>query len=425
MFNNNRLLKFRNTFAAIIISAVALVSCGKDDELSKRGNVLEFETTTYSIPQSGELIIKVATTAPVSAAITVPFTLSGTAVKGTDYELSADAFVIPAGGRVGEVKVTTKASFDLNKSFKVNLGTIPSGVNSGNLLFTEVSIGPKDILIYTFESQTATMTESADINLSLTAAEGSFVSPTDLKIPVEVTTGTTAVEGVHYAFDGPKEFVIPAGKLQGKLKLKFLKQEAGKTLIVLKVAPGNNHYVAGNFNKTTITIAGSNFTRLKGTWKYKGFVNKNWLIDNMAFSGDNASDLPKFNSNDQIIINESGLAIQMTGDLKNYFRTATLTDKGEVTERLIEQSFPFPAVKMQVVQLSAANVFFSPTKQKIRSAQIGMRVFIENGKDILELTVRDFEPTDFLSNTYNDYASWADLPVMQYFPLRIHFERVN
>jgi len=186
-----------------------------------------------------------------------------------------------------------------------------------------------------------------------------------------------------------------------------------------------NNYVAGNFNKTTITIAGSNFTRLKGSWKYKDFVNKNWLTQNMSFSGDSPADLPKLNSNDQIIINESGLAIQMTGDLKNYFRPATLTDKGEVTERLIEQSFPFPAVKMQVVQLSAANVFFSPNKQKIRSAQIGMRVFIENGKDILELTVRDFEPTDFLSNTYNDYASWADLPVMQYFPLRIHFERVN
>jgi hypothetical protein len=425
MFNNNRLLKFRNILGATILAAVTFMSCGKDDELSKRGNVLEFETTTYSIPQSGELIMKIVTTAPVSSDISIPFSIEGTAKPGDDFDLSADAFVIPAGSKIGEVKVIAKASFDLNKSFKVVLGNIPSGIKAGNMLFTEVSIGPKDILIYSFESKNLSMTETVDINLTLTAAEGNFVSPTEMRIPVELIPGTTtAVEGVHFSFDGPKEFVVPAGKLRATLKLKFLKQEAGKTTIALKIAPKNNHFVAGNFNRTNITIDGSNFSRLKGTWKYKSFTNRTWMIQNIW--EDDETGFPISNANDLITIDETTLNVQMTGDLKNYFRTATITDKGEVTERLQEVGFPPPAVKMQLVQLSAANVFFSPLKQNVRSSEIGFRVFIENGKDILEVTIRDYEPTDFLSNTYEFYKKYGgEIPVMKSMPLRFHFERIE
>jgi hypothetical protein len=425
MFNNNRLLKFRNILGVTLLAAMTFVSCGKDDELSKRGNVLEFETTTYSIPQSGELIMKIVTTAPVSSDVSIPFKITGTAEQGKDFDLSANAFVIPAGSKIGEIKVTAKPSFDLNKSFKVVLESIPSGINAGNLLFTEVSIGPKDILIYSFESKNLSMTETVDVNLTLTAAEGTFISPTEMRIPVELISGTTtAVEGVHFSFDGPKEFVVPAGKLKATLKLKFLKQEAGKTIIALKVAPKGNHFVAGNFNRTNITIDGSNFSRLKGVWKYKEFTNKTWIVQNIYGMDDEAL-FPKSSAIDKITINDDGLTSQITGDLKNYFRTATLTDKGEIDEVLSENGFPFIRVKMTIVQLSAANIFFSATKQSIRSAQIGMRIFIKDGKDILELTIRDYEPTDFLSNTYRDYSSWADFPTMQYMPLRYHFERVE
>lgn len=425
MFNNKRLLKFRNTLGAVLLAAVTLTSCGKDDELSKMGTVLEFETTTYSIPQSGELVMKIVTTAPVSSQVTIPFSLSGTAVKGSDFELSADAFIIPAGSKIGEIKVTAKSSFDLNKSFKVNLEGVPSGIKAGNLMFTEVSIGPKDILIYSFESSKLSMTETVDVNLSLIAAEGNFISPTEMRIPVELIPGTTtAIEGVHFSFDGPKEFVVPAGKLKATLKLKFLKQEVGKTTIALKLAPKNNHFVAGNYNKTNITIDGSNFSRLKGTWKYKAFTNRNWIIENIWGMDDEAL-FPKSNTTDMITIDETTLNVQMTGDLKNYFKFATIKDKGEVTERLQEAGFPPPAVKMQLVELSSVNVFFSALKQKVRKADVGFRVIVESGRDILEVTIRDYEPTDFLSNTYEMYSSFGDVPAMKTMPLRYHFERVN
>lgn len=422
MFNNTRYLK--NTLTVLLLALFTLSSsCSKKDDAA---NTLEFDLTSYSIPVSGEVVMKIVTTAPVATETKVPFTLGGNAVKGTDYELSADVFVIPAGGKIGEVKVTAKASFDYQKKIKVNLGTIPPGIQAGNLLFTEISIEPTDILLYSFESQKLILMESAEVNLNLTAAAGSFVAQQELRIPVVVAEGSTAVEGVHFAFDGPKEFIVPAGKTKGVLKIKFLKQQAGKDLVILKVAPTSSHYIAGNFNSTKMTIFGSSFNKLKGTWKFKAFTNRQWMIDNIYGMDDEAA-FPKNTAKDLITINEDGvLSTEMTGDLKNYFRTSTLSNLGEVTEVLQEApGFPPPRVKIQLVQLSAINVNFSAVKQKIRSGQIGFRVFTEGGKDILEVTLRDYEPTDFLVNTYEMYKEFGDVPAMKSMPLRFQFERVN
>ena len=116
----------------------------------------------------------------------------------------------------------------------------------------------------------------------------------------------------------------------------------------------------------------------------------------------------------------------MTGDVKNYFREATLTNLGEVDERLQEVAgFPTPKVKMQLVKLSALNVSFSATTTNVRAGELGLRVFTENGKEILEVTVRDYEPTNFLTNTYKMYKTFGDVPAMKSMPIRYHFERVN
>ncbi|WEK17500.1 MAG: Calx-beta domain-containing protein [Candidatus Pedobacter colombiensis] len=424
MFNKTGLLKWRNAFTAFLIAAIGLTACSKKDNASPDVKI-EFEKASYGIPQSGEVTLKVITSANVNSTTTIPFTISGSAVKGTDYTLSAESFIIAAGTNSAEVKVTTTASFDKNKSFKVELGTMPAGATSGNLLFTEVSIQPKDILIYSFEYPNVTMTETAEINLTLQTGVGSFVAEKEMRIPVELAQGSTAVEGVNFSFDGTKEIVVPAGKSKGTIKLKFLKQEAGKDLIVLKLAAINNHYVAGNFATTKVSIFGSNYTRLIGTWKYKAFSNIDWLVLNTTYLNDDPATLPSKNTNkDLLIFGENGLTVQMTGDVKNYFRDAAVTNLGEVDERLQEVS-GYPKVKMQLVQLSAMNVNFSATKQNIRPGQLGLRVFTEAGKEILEVTIIDYEPTSFLANTYNEYKYYGDVPVFRYMPIRYQFERVN
>lgn len=426
MFNNKGLVKWRTALAAFLIAAMAMVSCSKKDNASPELSV-SFESTEYSIPQSGEVIMKLVASANVPSTTTIPFNLSGTAVKGTDYELSADAFVFAAGTNVAEVKVTTKASFDKVKLFKVDLGSMPSGIRAGNLLFTEVSIQAKDVLLYTFESQSVTMTESADINLSLETGTGSFVAEKELRIPVVLAEGTTAVEGVNFKFDGPKEFVIPAGKARATVKLKLLKQEAGKDIIFLKLGALNNHYAAGNFAKTKVSIFGSSYERLKGTWKYKGFSNLEWLVLNTQGADDDPKFFPTKNTaSDLLMFSDNGLKVDMTGDIRNYFKDASVTNLGEITEVLQEANgFPKPKVKMQLIKLSALNVSFSNSKPNIRAGQLGLRIFVEGGKEILEVTVRDYEPVSFLANTFEMYSMFGDDPILASMPIRYHFERVN
>lgn len=411
-------------FTAFLTLSAGLVSCSKKDATPDLS--IAFERVSYSIPQSGEVVMKLVATAPLPTETSIPFTLTGDAVKGTDYEIAAESFVFAAGTNVAEVKVNVKPSFDKTKSLKAALGALPYGIRLGNIQFTEVSIEAKDVILYSFEYQNQTMTATAEITMTLESGAGSYIPDKEIRIPVVLAEGTTAVEGRNFSFAGPKEFVIPVGKSKGTITLNLIKQEAGKDIIVLKPAALNNHFAAGNFAKTKISIFGSSYDKLKGTWKYKGFTNFSWLVDNTSFYNDDPAAFPSKNTDqDLLIFSDAGLKVQMTGDVKNYFRDATVTNLGEITERLQEApGFPPPRVKIQLVKLSALNVSFSATKPKVRAGELGLRVFMDGTKEILEVTVRDYEPTDFLTNTYLDFINYGDIPIMATMPIRYQFERV-
>ena len=51
-----------------------------------------------------------------------------------------------------------------------------------------------------------------------------------------------------------------------------------------------------------------------------------------------------------------------------------------------------------MLELSQANVNFSGTNEKLRAVQVGFRLL--DDKETLEVTVLDYEPTDFLYDTY-------------------------
>ncbi|SHF97678.1 hypothetical protein SAMN04488522_10418 [Pedobacter caeni] len=420
---HNRLTGWGVLLLSLFLSV--LTSCSKKDNNSPVISVA-FESFSHGIPPSGEVIMKIVASAPVPNETIIPFSLIGSAMVGTDYEIKATSFVFAAGTNVAEVKVITKPSFDKTKSLKVTLRDMPAGIKPGNLLFTEIGIALKDILIYSFESKSVTMTESADINLTLQTGAGTFVAEKELRIPVEFMEGTTAIEGRNFSFDGPKEFVIPAGKSKGTVKLKLIKQEAGKDVIMMKLTGLNQYYAAGNFDKTKITIFGGAYEKLKGSWKYKGFTNREWLAQSTEHLNDSPAALPGKNTDkDLLIFGDNGMKIEMTGDVKNYFKDATLLNMGEVTE-VLQETAGFPLrVKMMLVKVSAMNVNFSATKSKIRPGELGLRIFKEGPKEILEVTIRDYEPTDFLANTYKEYQSYGDTPVMKTMPIRYHFERAN
>src|SRR5690606_24293167 len=103
---------------------------------------------------------------------------------------------------------------------------------------------------------------------------GSFKPEKDMTFPVELGEGSTAVEGEHFEFDGAAEIVVPAGKSTGTVTLKLRKYEEDKDYISLKLKSASAQLMPGNYAEAKITISGSIFNRLFGSWKYKAFTNR-------------------------------------------------------------------------------------------------------------------------------------------------------
>ena len=140
--------------------------------------------------------------------------------------------------------------------------------------------------------------------------------------------------------------------------------------------------------------------------------------------------LPRNNSSADILeFKEGKLIPHLQGDLANYFREATVTFLRERSLWLNEQSNGGrpPEVTASEMQLSAANVNFSATSTKVRPARISFRILEDN--ETLEVSIYDYEPTDFLYDTYNivkDYTSAGECPMDEnLLHIRYHFKRVQ
>ena len=111
----------------------------------------------------------------------------------------------------------------------------------------------------------------------------------------------------------------------------------------------------------------------------------------------------------------------MQGDLKNFFVTScTATYKGEA-EKLIEEDSGMRPVyaNMTVLEFGEVNVNFSATNSTLRAAEVSFRTITVDDEEILELTIDDYEPTDFLTDEYGLFGDTESLP------LRLYFTRVN
>jgi hypothetical protein len=109
-------------FFAICALAAVATACTPEVETSP---AVSFETALPVV--AGEVATFTITVADYSGteAVTIPVTFGGDAVKGTDYEVSAEAFVWGGENPVTTIKVTT-LNFDSSKKVSLAL-EIPEG----------------------------------------------------------------------------------------------------------------------------------------------------------------------------------------------------------------------------------------------------------------------------------------------------------
>ena len=102
-------------FAILAAMTVLFVSCDPDEAVRP---TVSFETAV-PIMSDGVATIRILVQNYSGEAVTVPVTFGGTAVEGTDYTVSAEAFVIGGTDPVTEI-VITPLTYDSSKTISAS-----------------------------------------------------------------------------------------------------------------------------------------------------------------------------------------------------------------------------------------------------------------------------------------------------------------
>ena len=414
---------------AVCVMLVA-VSCSDDDKHSSGLPQINLEFPRYSLAK-GDVTVRLMADAPVASDVQIPFSFYGEAVEGTDYTVSAHAFAFKAGAKEAEITITRMDEHIGEKSSELTLNldrkAVPEGFQMGLLNYTTIELMGNNAVIMSFDKSSDLLTLSSSYAITLEKLDGSrYKVPSETEFALEIDPASTAIEGVHYEFVGKQAVVVPKDKNTGTVELKFLKKEEGKDKLVLRLAEKDG-YAYGSNAAIAITIQGPE--SYNGTWAFSKIVNAEWWTNSW---GVDTSTFPQGTSEDQITFTgDSYEAYTFTpslkGDLKNYFiGECAVTFQGEREEIYYEES-TISQVKanIAVLKFEKVNVNFSATNSKVRSAVVGFRIITVEGKETLECTIYDYEPTDFLKDVYDMYVDWGYDPVMLEAPLRLHFTRVK
>lgn len=409
----------------LVLWAIAClgVACSDDDN---DGTTLSFGRAYYVLQAQSALEVDLRTSSPVENALTVKINVSGSAVEGEDYSISAKEFVFQPGESIAKIMISPLDNFTEEREIKLSVEPV-AGYSLWNNKSTIIPIEPKEVLICSFSKSWVELEALYMAGIEVKGAiSGKFNSIVDLHLPFEIVEeGTTAVEGEHYTIEGNvREFVIPAGKNKAEIQLNFKKREIGKDKITFKLKLPDETYQYGNYAELQVQIAGPlSFDKLAGKWTYKTFASEMAIRDILGTDDDFASDLinlPTAKSSAGTIEfiqgTEEGkgqMISNLTGDLANYLRNCEI----EFTDPEYRDLFDLnTSAWVSNAYFDPVNAYFTASSSDERSAKIGLRLL--DGGVTLEVRIEDCEPQDFLQLTYM-------FGMQELAPLVFHFTRVE
>lgn len=406
----------------VLFCALINVSCTKDNTLMDLPQIY-FEQPRYILGK-GEVTIRLMADVEASKKLEVPFTFAGTVERDSDFTCADKSFVFEAGTKEATITLTRveKSIQDDAKTLIVNLGSAPEGFRLGVVNFASVDLFGNQSVFITFNNEADKLTESGTYNVSLERMNGKRYNVTEeTQFPVEIDPASTAVEGVHFQFEQGKYVTVKRNRNVGSISLKFLKKEEGKDKLILRIKDKEG-FAFGTNRAIDITIQGP--YSLLGTWSFMKISNYDWfkysfegIIPIANFPKGTAEDKITFKGNQQ----EYTFTPDIKGDLKNFFiAPCKATYTGEELKDFQElATLGRYQDEAAIVVFDKVNVNFSATHQKIRESKLGFRIITIDGEEILECTIDDFEPTDFLAEGYEYMGVMTDLP------LRLHFKKVK
>lgn len=422
----------RKFLFALLAAPLLFGACSDDNDestptLSFAKPVLALSTGSVTL----DLQVSGVDLSSLASPVTVPVAFSGTAVKGSEYSVSAEQFILGGNNQSLSITVTALDNYDEAKEIVATLGSVADFIPGKNAT-AKISLGVKGKIMYSFSVKSMTMGETGSVQLDLYTATGAkYTAEQDIVIPIEIAEGSTAVENTNFTFEGAKQLVVAQGKSSGAITLKAGTLETGKDKVVLKTGLENNKgFVRGQYNEITVTIFGSYFSKLEGTWKmsaegnydpmeYANLNGSSSEYDKPTFDANMAA-LPAYNAKDRLIFTEEGLTTSLESNLKNFFReNSGISNGGELTVR----EGMGTKVPLQLILLDNANRYFSAAEQsEDTEAYIGVR-FKDGDADKMQIYFIDYNSKSFLvDKIYYDEQK----PTATYSPfISFTFERVT
>jgi ELWxxDGT repeat protein len=174
---------------------------------------VSFDTSSQVVDEVNQTVsVQLVLSAAASVPVQVPFTISGTAVSGSDYVPPASTTVtIPPGARSApvEFQIVDDTNVEGNESVVFRVG-VPTnavrGSGSGSFLTTTFYISPNDIPIVNVSTVSQTVIEGeSSIELKATLSV-----PASAQITVPFTLDGTAIDGQDYSLSA-QQFVFASG----------------------------------------------------------------------------------------------------------------------------------------------------------------------------------------------------------------------
>ena len=392
----NRIVYFLLGLLTVLVSACA----DKETEVPN----MRFERRIYALTnQPVEVTLYVAHKPEQAKTLDVVF--DGTAVKGQDYSVSSEQYVVGGNAEKLTITITPLHAANEQKNIVMRLKSDPS-------VTTVLDMTPRPDLLYSFQNGKEEVGATADVSLELFSSEtGSrYYVEEDTPIELEVDPSSTAQEGTDFEFVNKKD-TVKIGKNTANFKIKVLQRDAHRNVIILrpKLSEADRYY-AGRYPKTQLNIITSYAYDVEGEWVMNKFICDKKYIKNMydgMIPDAEFENIPEFNKNDtftftRLAAGKYQLTTSLESNLKYYFQPSAVgVFDGEFTIRAMRSR-----TKLQIMKVKDVNRFFSATKQSTdREGYVGLRNYVDPDTHelLLDVYVFDYEPTDFLQSL-NDYG---------------------
>lgn len=392
----------RFLYFLFVLSALFTAACS-DEQVEVPS--MRFERRIYSLTSS-PVEVKLFVAQKSAEAKVLPVVFEGTAVRGQDYKVSADKFVVGGNSEVLSITITPLRSVTTAKTVVIRLADDAS-------VTTIIDMSPRPKLLYSFLTASEQVGTSAEVALNLFSTETGKYYNVEEKTPVEleVDPSSTAVEGRDFELVNSTD-TIRVGSHTAKFSIKILQRDAHRNLIVLRPKLSEaDHFYQGRYPVHQLNIITSYAYEVEGEWVMNKFeYGKKAFIETWGSSMQDSEyeNIPDGSPNDsytftRIAPGKYQLTTSLESYCKHYFQpTAVGRFDGEYTLRVGMGR----KTKVQIMKVDNVNRYFSATQQSTdREGWVGLRNYVDpDTKELLlDVYLFDYEPKDFLPS-FTDYG---------------------